>query len=186
MSKSFLNNPSKVRGLRNNNPGNLIRTSITWLGKVPFTQSEDPKFEQFTTLSYGLRAMLKDLINDINKGKNTVQLLIREYAPPIENDTNAYINSVSKTLGYKPTQKITSINANFMLRLVRAILKVELGQSNIEVADSDILEAISNLGEVSTSILKVDTNVSFFKKFMIPILLTVGLFFYTYATQILI
>lgn len=186
MSKSFLNNPNKVRGLRNNNPGNLIRTNIAWQGKIPFTQNKDVKFEQFESLMFGLRAMIKDLINDINKGKNTVESLIKEYAPPTENNTAVYVKAVAKTLGVSATQKLTSINASFILKLVRAILKVELGTQNSEVTDSDILEAISNLGEVSTSVLRVDTNVSFLKKIMLPILITVGLFFYTYTSLILI
>lgn len=186
MAKSFLNNPNKVRGLRNNNPGNLIRTSISWQGKIPVAQNKDVKFEQFQNLMYGLRAMIKDLINDINKGKNTLSSLIKEYAPPSENNTTAYVNSVAKTLGIKADQKITSINASFILNLVRAILKVELGAQNVEVTDSDILEAVYNLGEVSTSTLKVDTKVSLITKYMLPILLTVGLFFYTYTTLILI
>ena len=174
MSKSFLNNHA-VRGLRNNNPGNLIRTKDAWQGKIPFPQSKDDKFEQFTALKWGLRAMLKDLIHDINKGKNTVTKLINEYAPKFENDTKAYILSVCKTIGVKPDDKITSINNAFLILLVRAILKVELGGAHTEVKDSDIQEALELLGDVSTTSLKVTIKKNW--KPLLPALAFLAVFF---------
>lgn len=160
MAKSFLNN-HKVRGLRNNNPGNLIRTSNAWQGKIPYPQSKDPKFEQFTTVIMGLRAMFKDLINDINKGKNTVKKLIYEYAPPNENNTDKYIQSVCKSIGVTPDQEIKSINNEFLILLGRAIIKVELGTSHSEITDSDLNDALQLLGNVSTDKLKVTIKKSF-------------------------
>lgn len=182
MAKSFLNN-HKVRGLENNNPGNLIRTNIAWQGKIPHGQNPDKQFEQFENIYFGLRAMLKDLINDINKGKNTVKLLITEYAPPKENDTKAYIDSVSRTLGVTPNQKLTQIDSAFLIKLSRAILKVELGKSHSEITDSDIVKAITMLGDVSTTNLKVKIDkFALAKIYIIPALLAIGLFFYSYVT----
>ena len=146
MSKSFLNNHS-VRGLRNNNPGNLIYTKIAWQGKIPKPQSKDAKFEQFTSITYGLRAMLKDLINDINKGQNTVRKLINEYAPRSENNTDAYIKSVSKSINVDPDETIKAINNDFLILLARAILKVELGPAHTEIRDTDINDALQLLGD---------------------------------------
>jgi len=165
MSKSFLNNHT-VRGLRNNNPGNLIKTNIKWLGKIPNSKNTDVKFEQFTDIKFGIRAQLKDLINDINKGKNTVRLLISEYAPSNENNTIAYIDSVCKTIGVTPNEKLTQINDQFLLKLTRAIYKVELGIAEKQITDNDILEAINSLGNVSTQILKaiINTNLFFLDK----------------------
>jgi hypothetical protein len=157
MAKTFLNN-HKVRGLRNNNPGNLKLTSIEWQGKIPKAKNTDKVFEQFTNVSFGLRAMLKDLINDISKGKNTVKKLISEYAPSTENNTTTYINSVCKSIGVKENDKITTVNRKFLSLLARAILRVELGKSNIEITESDIGEAIDILGESSTQNLKVVTS----------------------------
>ena len=183
MAKSFLNNPKLARGLRNNNPGNLIRTSIAWQGKIPHSKNTDSNFEQFENVYFGLRAMLKDLINDINKGKNTVKLLITEYAPPSENDTKAYIDSVARTLGVTPTQRLTQINSKFLLNLVRAILKVELGKDHALITDSDIVKSITMLGDVSTANLKVVIDkFALAKLYAIPALLTLALFFYSYVT----
>lgn len=154
MPKSFLNN-HKVKGLRNNNPGNLVRTFSAWQGKIPYSQSKDPRFEQFTTVTHGLRAMYKDLINDINKGKNTVKKLIYEYAPPHENNTEQYVAQVCKTIGVKPDEVIKEINNKFLILLGRAIIKVELGSAHTELTDYDLNEAILMLGDVSTSKLVV-------------------------------
>jgi len=173
MSKSFLNNHAN-RGLRNNNPGNLKRSNNAWQGKIPYPQSKDKTFEQFTAIKWGLRAMIKDIIHDINKGKNTVRLLISEYAPSTENNTEAYIKSVCKTLGIQPNDKLTSINAPFLLALVRAILTVELGKDNKLITDSDINDSLAVLGEVSTSTLKV--TISKTQKYL-PLILLIAFFF---------
>lgn len=183
-NKSFLN-AHAVRGLRNNNVGNLVRTANKWQGKISFSQSKDSHFEQFTHLKYGIRAMLRDLVNDISKGKNTVSQLISEYAPAFENNTTAYINSVCKTLGIQPHTKITKINSDFLMILARAIMKVELGNAHKEVLDSDIKEAISILGTFNLTNLTVDSKnnlLNSLKVYVTPILITVGVFFYTCYT----
>ncbi len=176
---TFLNN-HKVRGLRNNNPGNLIRTNLAWQGKIPFPQSKDSKFEQFTTIEAGIRAMFKDLINDINKGKNTITNLIHEYAPPHENNTTAYINAVSKSVGVQPNQVITSVNTAFLLAIGRAILKVELGTSHTDVTDTMLKNGIQLLGDYKLSNVSVTTKSvgGIFLMVLIPALV----FFYTIVT----
>ncbi|WP_291287332.1 hypothetical protein [Flavobacterium sp.] len=187
MSKSFLNNHG-VRGLRNNNPGNLRRTNIAWQGKIPFSKSQDADFEQFENVYWGLRAMLKDLINDISKGKNTVKLLISEYAPKSDNnDTTAYINAVAKTLDVSPTQRLTEINSKFLLKLARAILQVELGKSHKQIMDNDIIKSITMLGDVSTDNLKVIIDkFALAKQYIIPAIIAIALFFCTYSTLTII
>lgn len=115
------------RGIRNNNPGNLVITRIPWKGKVPRAKNTDGKFEQFVTMEWGLRAMMMDVRGDIVKdGKNTIRTLITEYAPKWENDTLGYINVVSKKVGLKPDQVIP-VDKNTMTRLIEAIITHENG-----------------------------------------------------------
>ncbi len=118
------------RGIRNNNPGNLIYTNINWTGKLPKDQNKDRRFEMFVSPEYGIRAMIKDLKNDIEKGKNTVTTLITEYAPKFENNTNAYIQSVSKDLKVSANTKLLP-SKNTLRLLVHAISKVENGGNYI-------------------------------------------------------
>ncbi|WP_185965303.1 structural protein [Flavobacterium franklandianum] len=158
------------RGIRNNNPGNLIITSIAWLGKIPIPQNTDKKFEQFSSMELGIRAMFKDLINDINKGKNTVRKLINEYAPPSENNTAQYIKDVCQSIGVQPDQQITSINQSFLLKLGKAVIKKENGTDSKHVTDTQIIRALSLLGNVSTENLKVDLKTKVLK-YAIPIIL---------------
>lgn len=152
MTKSFLNN-HKIRGLRNNNPGNLVKTHNKWVGKI--ANGKDSRFEQFTYLSFGIRAQMIDLIHDINKGKNTIRKIIHEYAPSFENDTNGYINSVAKSLKLAPDDKIISINQDFLVKLCRAIYKVELGNAHTDISDQDIKDGFKLLPNFNLSELTI-------------------------------
>lgn len=154
MYKSYLNQPGLSRGLRNNNPGNLIKTSIAWNGKVPHDQNKDDRFEQFIELRYGIRAKMRDILNDIFKGKNTIEKLITEFAPAFENNTTAYIASVAQALGIFPKAVITSITDEFLIELCKAISRVENGaQMDGYITDQDYNEAIAILGTTNIPVV---------------------------------
>ncbi len=119
------------RGIRNNNPGNLVKTSIAWKGKVPVSNNKDRRFEMFIAPEYGVRAMIKDLKNDIAKGKNTIATLISEYAPRFENDTQRYITHVSKALKVSSTAKLLPTK-NTLRLLVISIAQMENGGSYVD------------------------------------------------------
>lgn len=85
------------RGVSNNNPGNLVKTSIPWQGKV---QCADPTFECFSDAYFGVRAMTKTLITYKEKyNLNTVQGIITRWSPSYENDTASFINFVVHRVG---------------------------------------------------------------------------------------
>lgn len=121
------------RGIRNNNPGNLVITSIPWKGKVPVKENTDGRFEQFRDtdgvpgIVWGIRAMMMDVRGDIRKGKVTLVSLIGEYAPKYENDTGAYIKSVSKQTGIGQHELLHS-DGETMCKLIRAMSRVENGR----------------------------------------------------------
>jgi hypothetical protein len=121
---------SAPRGIRNNNPGNLIYTNISWTGKLSKEHNKDRRFEMFIAPEYGIRAMIKDLKNDIGKGKNTVPALISEYAPKFENNTAAYIQTICKDLKVSPTARLLPTKNTFRL-LVFSISRVENGGNYI-------------------------------------------------------
>ena len=126
---SYLGDMSLPRGMRNNNPGNLIISNEKWHGKVHREQNTDGKFEQFYYYVDGVRAMIIDLKGDIKEGTNTVRKLVHEYAPDSEltNDTESYIASVSSQTGFNPDQVLIPDEAT-LDKIVRAITSFENGR----------------------------------------------------------
>lgn len=116
------------RGIRNNNPGN-IRWGDDWQGLIPESQRTDKSFCQFKTPEYGIRAMIIILRNYQRKhGLNTVSGIIKRWAPPNENDTQAYINSVARATGVDADKRIDTNDSRFMMKLVQAIIQHENGE----------------------------------------------------------
>lgn len=142
MYKSYLGRTDLPKGLRNNNPGNLIKTNIHWNGEV--LSNTDGHFEQFIELRYGIRALMRDLINDIRKGKTNVTALITEFAPAFENNTSSYINSVVNSIG---TAIIGQLTQEVLISLCKAIIRVEIGSNYTSyVTNQDYQDAIAILG----------------------------------------
>jgi hypothetical protein len=145
MSNSFIGQSNLPLGLRNNNPGDF-RTGIAWQGIV----GQENGFLTFKDISYGLRALALDLINNINKGVNTIRTFISKYAPPSENDTASYIGFVADETGIPADEPLGTDN-NTIHSLIRAILDKELGRPySAMVSDSDIDQGIGMAGGLAT------------------------------------
>jgi hypothetical protein len=113
------------RGVRNNNPGNEKRGSSAWNGKIPFAQSTDPIFEQFTDYKYGVRVIIYELKNNyIGAGHNTVDKIMRRYDPP---GNTGYINHVAQRLGVGLHDTLTA-DKDTLKKLVQAITRWENGR----------------------------------------------------------
>jgi hypothetical protein len=130
----FKVNRNAPRGQRNNNPGNLIKTNIKWQGKVESDRNSDGHFEQFYEMKFGIRALIKDLLNDIKKGKNTLPKLISEFAPAHENNTDGYIQRLAKQTGLE-VNEIIQPTASTIEAIVKAIIEVENGKQFITAND---------------------------------------------------
>jgi HD-GYP domain-containing protein (c-di-GMP phosphodiesterase class II) len=125
IDRTVANTPKDApRGIRNNNPGNLVKTSIPWQGKVAGT---DKRFETFVSPEWGIRAMMKDIINDWKKGKKTIASLIDEYAPSHENDTQAYVNFIAKRTGFDPNSPLDLNDKDNLIDVADAIIRFENG-----------------------------------------------------------
>ncbi len=96
------------RGLRNNNPLNIRKSRhTTWLGQSE--KQEDRAFVQFCSMAYGYRAAFKVLQNyRVLYDCMTLRQYIQRWAPPIENNTEAYVNSVARTAGVNPDTLLPS------------------------------------------------------------------------------
>jgi hypothetical protein len=127
--KSYLGRTDLVRGLRNNNPGNLkYVASNDWTGKLPLAKNTDKTFEQFREFRYGVAAMMKLIRKYIQSGRaTTIRGIIGIYAPPSENNTARYIQTVSARLGVGPDQPL-AVNEQTLKQLAKTIALVEVGR----------------------------------------------------------
>ena len=91
------------RGLRNNNPLNIRLSKDRWQGqRPPSTSPEGEKaFCVFESMAYGWRAAFVILCKTYyGKYKlKTIRALITRWAPPKENNTEAYIRRVTDRIG---------------------------------------------------------------------------------------
>ena len=86
-----------TRGLRNNNPLNIRRSADRWTGACK--EQKDAAFVQFESMAYGYRAAWKVLESYWRHFRQerkifNVENIIARWAPPEENDTNAYLRTV--------------------------------------------------------------------------------------------
>lgn len=95
-----MNNESLPRNLRNNNPLNLRRTRDKWQGLS--TQQQDREFCQFEDMKYGWRAAFMLLCRNYYyvHHLHTIRAIIDRWAPSHENNTSAYVDTVSRWMKY--------------------------------------------------------------------------------------
>lgn len=114
------------RGLRNNNPLNIRINSDKFVGEVQ--PSTDKAFKQFEAIRYGYRAAFRILKNYINNYKcDTIRKIITRWAPENENNTLAYVMTVSNRAGIAPDAPLSADNREMMVRIVAAMSYVENG-----------------------------------------------------------
>lgn len=118
------------RGVRNFNPGNLDRTATVWQGenRSEAAIAREPRFAVFDSPEYGFRALVKTLLTYQRKyGLLTVRSIINRWAPPSENNTNAYAAEVAKALGVDVTTVIRVDEPATAFQLAKAIARHENG-----------------------------------------------------------
>ncbi|MCK9618647.1 MAG: structural protein P5 [Lentimicrobiaceae bacterium] len=122
------------RGLRNNNPGNIIKGGEPYKGeKVP---SSDTRFRQFISIEWGYRALIHLLCRYIEHYKrNTIEKIISAWAPDIENDTEEYIADVVSWTGIS---RSSSINVNDTEKLVKIAMAISRKENGIKPSESEI------------------------------------------------
>lgn len=84
------------RGIANNNPLNIREVGINWRGRI----GDDGEFVQFESALMGMRAAARNLKTYRDKyGVLTISEIVQRWAPPSENNTKSYIESVEKLTG---------------------------------------------------------------------------------------
>lgn len=106
-------------GFRNNNPGNL-RVAANATGK-------NGGFSTFANDADGRTAMERQLMLYGDRGNNTLDGIIHTYAPQSENNTRAYIDSVSKATGYGAKEQVNLHDPETLKTIMAAMIKHENG-----------------------------------------------------------
>ncbi len=118
-----------ARGIRNNNPGNLRA--------APNAVGNDGSFPIFSSANDGLAAMSRQLQLYGGRGNNTPYGIIHTYAPNSENNTQAYINAVTKDTGFGTHDKLNLSDPAVLKRLMAAMIRHENGSQPYSEADID-------------------------------------------------
>lgn len=118
--------PDTPRGIRLNNPGNIRHSKDDWQGKS--ADQPDRSFVKFDLPIYGIRAMVRILLNYERKGFDTIREVITRWAPPAENDTGSYVSHVASLVGVDADELIDLDRFDIMLPLVKAIIRHENGE----------------------------------------------------------
>lgn len=113
-----------TRGVRNNNPGNIRHAlGVKWQGAI---KGDDASFVTFASPEMGVRALVRTLLTYQNRHNlHTIAGIIDRWAPPVENNTTAYVLAVAKAVGVAPTAMIDVDSAAIMRPLVEAIIAHE-------------------------------------------------------------
>lgn len=124
-----------IRAVRNHNPGNL-NAGQDWRGLMPpgemtADQASEHRFCVFESDAWGFRAMAEVLKNYpadlIKQGKYfCVEHIIGRWAPPDENNTQAYIAAVCQRTGYGATDPLP-VDFIHVGALCKAISTQEVG-----------------------------------------------------------
>lgn len=127
------------RGLRNNNPLNIRKSRDVFQGEVK--NSTDREFKQFTSMPYGYRAAFKMLYNYQHLyGCQRLADFINRWAPPIENDTLAYIRTVCKYSGLANMSDLTTVDTTDKTMMCGIVAGMSFHENGI-VADMDFVHA---------------------------------------------
>lgn len=114
-------NPNR-RGLRNNNPGNLTAAP----NSVGYDYGNNHRYVKFASSRDGIAAMSRQIMLDAEKGLNTLDSLLRKYAPSsVGNNTQGYIDRVSKGTGFNPYERLDMHDPRVLEKIIPYIIKVE-------------------------------------------------------------
>jgi len=114
-----------TRGIKNYNPGNIRSNGVAWKGLVG---KDNKGFCKFESHEYGLRNLAKNIQTyDKKHGLDTIEEIISRWAPANENDTNRYINFVSKQTGYNPKQELNLEDKKVLGKITKAIANYDSG-----------------------------------------------------------
>lgn len=121
---------NQPRGIRNNNPLNIIRSNVQWQGKISFDRSSDAKFEQFDTMLNGILAGAKNMRTHVmadrkRKHRTTLAEEINRWCP--DGTADSYIQVVCLKANVVPGLQLDFTRKNEIARILWAMSYQENG-----------------------------------------------------------
>lgn len=130
------------RGIRLNNPGNIRLSRTLWQGEAG--AQNDPEFISFAEPMWGLRAIARILSTYQRNGLDTVRKMVGRWAPPSENNTDAYVRAVARGMGVDPDASVDLRTPGHMVNMILAIVLHENGE---QPYDLNIIEHAVGLAQ---------------------------------------
>lgn len=150
---------AQPRGVRNHNPGNIRHSNDKWQGLA--TSQPDKDFATFKDPTWGIRALAVLLINYQDKYKlRTIKQIISRWAPPVENDTQSYIDFVCDTAGFTQVEKLDMHNYEHLRPVLEAIIRHENGRGPKTTVNSWYDEATIKTGLQRAGVVKPHAEVA--------------------------
>lgn len=134
-----------ARGLRNNNPGNVMLTSppTAWVGWVGAAEQTDPLYVQMIDMASGVRMAARVFANyQRNYGLTSIAALIARWAPSSENDTAAYVADVADRVGVNAGDAINLADRDTMYAFLRAVFRHENGLAAELIPEATLYQGI--------------------------------------------
>lgn len=133
-SRGMIGRASTPRGIRNNNPGNL-----NYVGQsgARLETHATPRFARFESAFEGFSALgkqIKAYYNGTSKAAGyqklqSVEDIISKFAPPSENNTQSYIDKLSKMLGVGRRDALNIHDPQVLATLMNGITQIENGKN---------------------------------------------------------
>lgn len=116
------------RGISNNNPCNIRHSKCPWQGMA--VDQPDNAFVRFIAPVWGIRAagLIFSLYNK-KYGLNTIRGYISRWAPPTENDTEAYVNHVCGLCNAQADEPYSVFEKDKLIALLKAVCLHENGKT---------------------------------------------------------
>ncbi len=132
------------RGIRNNNPGNIeFNSRNNWQGQIGREQGNGGRFAAFDSTENGIRALARLLQTYSNQGHNTLNSIVRKWAPASDNnDVGAYVRNLQRYVGVGPNDRLNLQDPVVLQKVVRGIVNHENGRSGMSISDAQIQEGV--------------------------------------------
>lgn len=131
---TYVPKASDPRGIKNNNPGNIKKSSARWKGLASLDemldfQRSETVFCVFKAPQWGIRAMTKNLMSYQMRGLRTVAAMIGTWAPPSDdNPTTVYAQTVANRMGIAVDAEFDFSEYQRSRPMIEAIIRFENGK----------------------------------------------------------